>query len=200
MISASAANIPPKAWPLTTAVMYSDGNRPEMPNKPPERIAVATATNNFKCLKCQRNYWHSTGLPFISTTDVSVNMKNSFCHVSVFTSTNAVVTIKNMNTNVSEPTIRYFNGILWPTKAFRIRNSVLGTAADTLKSDVNPAWIGVRSSVEFVVTLRNLYSQYWKTDRQLNLGIVIEGGRAVIWRKWRKWKNCTSSPQPSHCH
>lgn len=44
-----------------------------------------------------------------------------------------------MNTKVSEPTIRYLSGILCPMKAFRIKNSVLGTAADTLKSDVNPA-------------------------------------------------------------
>lgn len=34
--------MPPNAWPLTTAVIYSDGNKPDIPNKPPDRMAVAT--------------------------------------------------------------------------------------------------------------------------------------------------------------
>lgn len=42
IISDNAANIPPRAWPLTTAVMYSEGNKPDIPNNPPDRIAVAT--------------------------------------------------------------------------------------------------------------------------------------------------------------
>lgn len=47
IISARAANIPPNACPLTTAVIYSEGNNPDIPNNPPERMAVATENNCY---------------------------------------------------------------------------------------------------------------------------------------------------------
>lgn len=43
-----------------------------------------------------------------------------------------------------------------------MRNSVFGTDAEKLRSDVNVACVGVMSVVELLVTLRNLYIQYWK--------------------------------------
>lgn len=42
---------------------------------------------------------------------------------------------------------------------------VLGTAEATDKSDVNPACIGVKTSVSLAVTFRNLYIQYLKQQQ-----------------------------------
>lgn len=41
-INARAVKMPPKAWPLTTADMYSDGKSPAIPNKPPDMTAEQT--------------------------------------------------------------------------------------------------------------------------------------------------------------
>ena len=51
MISANAAKIPPNAWPLTTAVTYSEGNRPEIPKIPPPKIAAATENGHEMIFK-----------------------------------------------------------------------------------------------------------------------------------------------------
>lgn len=93
------------------------------------------------------------------TTVVSVNLKNVICHESVSTSTRTVVIIKKISTNVNEATIRRRKEIRWPINAFIIRNKVFGIADATLRSEVKPACIGV-TSVELLVTSRNLYIQY----------------------------------------
>lgn len=104
-------------------------------------------------------------LLFIITTDVSVNLKNVSCHESVSTSTRTVVTIKKISTKIMEPTIRSRSENRCPMNAFMIRNSVFGIADATLRSDVKPACIGVRTSVELFVVSRNLYIQYCKEEK-----------------------------------
>lgn len=55
-ISVSAANIPPSDWPLTKAVMYSDGNWPQIPNRPPPRMAEKTKKKERNRIRKNKHY------------------------------------------------------------------------------------------------------------------------------------------------
>lgn len=138
-MAAIAVNTPPSACPLTTAVIYSDGNLPHMPKRPPVIMAVAM---------------------FITTTEAIVISKNVSCHWSVSTFIKTVFIRNITKTTQIEPFIRMPSGILCPMNALRMRNVVLGMDAEKLKSDMNVAWIGVIAVVELTVTFRNLYIQY----------------------------------------
>lgn len=98
---------------------------------------------------------------FIMTTSIRVIVKNSFCILSVFTSTKIVMIANSTEINIIEPTIRKLIEILCPMNAFNIKNTVFGNADAKLRSEVNVVCIGVRGmSVALVVVFRNLNIQY----------------------------------------
>lgn len=130
------------------------------PKSPPDRMAVPI---------------------FITTTETMVMSKNVSCHWSVFTLIRTVLHAKNIKITTNEPTIRKCNRNLWPNIAFKIRNIVLGIDAEKLKSDVNVACIGVISVLELLVTLRNLYIQYWNMIN--NITTISNTVRTETWMK-----------------